>query len=295
MLKRCNEVQFISEHEIRPKISTLLLTSEEKMEAEYVRTKYREKFACHYIPDINNIRQKIEVATNPKKVQRLCRAVKSLATIFAYETFQKPNSIEAYIAKTQNNIETILPISLLQAHFQFPVFVDKCTLDNLTFQNGTFFADCEFSYYILIPKQDQAEIDNFISRNYKLMGEYEDQLKIGQFISLIVPFNNSDEFFFFCKHFFLYFIYSILKECERNKNLLLGVINELTVFLEQMYRGFYCIEKQIPSYTINSQINSYHTTRLYYDKYIFSKVREFQQNSSKILVFYAICRFYYLN
>lgn len=276
-LKRCLEMQITSESEFHTQNSSLDITPEEQTEAEYVRSKFREKFACHYIPDINTIREKIEVTTNPKKVQRLCREVKSLASLFAYETFQKPNSIEAYVSKTQNNLQTILPMALLQAHFKSPVLVDKCYIDSLTFQNGTFFAYSGFSYYVLIPEQDQAEIEKFLRCNYKIMGGYEDQLKIGQLILLTVPCNNSDEFFFFSKHFFFYFIYSILKVCERKEGLFLGVLNELTDFLEKMYRRFYNIEKERASYTINPQINSYSNTRLYYDKYIFSKVRDFNR------------------
>ncbi len=71
----------------------LELNPDGEAEANYVRNKYREQMACHFIPDINTYSDKIEQEKDPAKIQRYMKRVLTLASQFSHIAFELHNSL----------------------------------------------------------------------------------------------------------------------------------------------------------------------------------------------------------
>ncbi len=255
----------------------LEISPDELAEANYVRHRYREQLACHYIPDINIFREKIERENDPKKFQKFLGNVHTLASQFSHIAFELPYSLDAYDAKYQTNYQMFLPYPLFQKNFRFTVIMEKYNIDKLNFHKGSFFADCDVGYYIFVPKQDSSIISYLQGMGYSVQGERGNNLKIGHRFPLTLPFNNSDEIFFFSKHFLYYNIYNMLQICEKGPSLLGSILDQLLTSLRILVEGFFEIGGQFQRFSLRNYINNYSTTQRVYNKYIFSRVREFNK------------------
>ncbi len=255
----------------------LEIGSDELAEANYVRHKYREQLACHYIPDINVFRDKIEKENDPAKLQRYLKKVHLLSSQFSHIAFELPYSLEAFENNYQGGYQMFIPYPLFKKNFRFLVIMDKFNITQLSFQNGTFFAHSEVCYYVLVPKQDSSTISSLQGKGYSIQGERESNLKIGHRFTLTLPFNNSDEIFFFGKHFLYYNIYSLLQSCETGSSLFVPILDQLITRLRKMYEGFFEIGGHFQRFSLRNYLNSYLGTQRVYDKYIFSRVREFNK------------------
>ncbi len=255
----------------------LEIRSEELAEANYVRRKYREQLACHFIPDINVIREKIDKERDPAKIQRYMKKVLALASQFSHIAFELPNSLETYDTNYQTNLQSFLPYPFFQKNFRFLVIIDKYNMSHLFFQSGTFFAQCEVGYYVLVPKQDSRILASLQEKGYSILGERETYLKVGHRFDLTVPFNNSDEIFFLSKHFLYYHIYNLLLSCENGSGVFVPIIEQLLTSLKKMFEGFFEIEGKFKGFRLRNYITNNFQTQQVYDKYIFSQVREFNK------------------
>jgi hypothetical protein len=261
----------------------LEISPDELVEANFVRNRYREQFACHYIPDINIFREKIDKATDQIKIQQYSKKVYALTSQFSHIAFELPNSLEAYDSNYQLNYQTFMPYPLIQKNFRFSVIVDKYNIKDLFFQNGTFFSHSEVCYYIFVPKQDCSTISYLQGKGYSILGERGDNLKIGHEFDISVPFNNSDEIFFFSKHFLYFHIYNLLQGCEKVPGVFAAILNKLITTLKKIFEGFFQIVGNFQQFTLKESINSYISTQRVYDKYIFSQVREVNKIHKRFL------------
>jgi hypothetical protein len=212
----------------------------------------------------------------------MCKAVKALATVFASEAFEKPNSLDAYLSGTQQHFDTILFFPLLYEHFKYPVLIEKFNVSDVNFREGSFFIDGEAAYFALIPREDTREILHLKKLTYTELGEYEGKLKIGHNFHMTIPCNNSDEIFFFSKHFFFYHIFLILKETEKVPGLFRKLLTDIIDLLRNMYGGMYAIEGDFQKFTLSPQICSSLAVKQVYDKYIFSKIRQFNNLNRRL-------------
>ncbi len=263
--------------------NNLEISPEEQAEANYVRNKYREQFACHFIPDINIFREKMDKEKDPVKIQRYSKKVYALTSQFSHIAFELPNSVEAYDSNYQLNYQTFMPYPLLQKNFKFLVIVDKYNMHHLFFQNGTFFAQSEVCYFIFVPKQELRTISDLQGRGYSNLGERGNYLKVGHKFDITVPFNNSDEIFFFSKHFLYYHIYNLLLGCEKVPDIFAKILNQLISRLKKMFEGFFEIEGNFQRFSLKTWINGNSETQKAYDKYIFSQVREYNKLQKSFL------------
>jgi len=221
--------------------------------------------------------------TDQNKILQMCNAVKEFASNFARETFEIPNSLESYLSGTQNSAQTTLFLPLLKEHFKYPIIVEKYNINAIKFLNGSFFAESYISYYALIPREDTSQISKLKKLNYSILGKYQERIQVGHKFPFIVPCNNSDEIFFFAKHFLYYHIYLLLKECEKIPGLFLNLLEAIIEMLRKMFGGIFLIEGDFQKFTLSPQIHSYTTTKQVYDKYIFSRIREFNKLHRKFL------------
>jgi len=253
------------------------ITPEEQVEANYVRNKFREQFACHFIPDINVYRENLDKEIDPAKIQQKSKKVHALTSQFSHIAFELPNSLETYDTNTHSNYQTFIPYPLLQKNFKFSVIVDRFNINHLLFQNGTFFAQSEVCYFAFVPKQDNESIQYLQGRGYSILGERRENLKVGHKFDLVVPFNNSDEIFFFSKHFLYYHFYNFLQGCDNVPGVFSMVLNQLVARLKKIFEGFFKIEGEFLRFSLKNYLNSNLDTQRVYDKYIFSQVREFNK------------------
>ena len=107
------------------------ITPEEQTEANYVRNKFREQFACHFIPDINVYRENMDKETDSAKIQQKSKKVHALTSQFSHIAFELPNSLETYDTHAHSNYQTFIPYLLLQKNFKFSVIVDKFNINQL--------------------------------------------------------------------------------------------------------------------------------------------------------------------
>ncbi len=150
-------------------------------------------------------------------------------------------------------------------------------MNHLFFQNGTFFAQCEVGYYVFVPKKESTILSSLQGKGYSILGERETYLKVGHRFDITVPFNNSDEVFFFSKHFLYYHIYNLLLSCEEGSGVFVPILNQLLTSLKKMFEGFFKIEGFFQEFRVRNYINNNFKTQQVYDKYIFSRVREFNK------------------